>query len=161
MSKNAKVTAIKKAEENKTTVNTTKTAEKKTTLKKVDDLSELQRELKKLKQENESLKKGKLKLSFIEAEKLYKRKSELLRQLARYEEKKQIFEGFNVSNDPTEILNTQNIRLSIEMKSEFDRWEDVFKTSSKLILGEFVPFIIEKLKAKIKEQTAEVETIDI
>lgn len=163
MSKILKGTATKKAEEKKGTANTTNAENKKPQIKKVTELDEIKRELEKLKQENESLKNGKLKLSFADAEKLYKRKTELLRQLNTYAKKKEAFENVQISEDKEDIINAGNIRISFEQKesADYDRYNTVFKTSSLLILSEFVPFIISKLEQKIVELKKEVETIDI
>ena len=157
MSNKKNSTVAKKTEEKKGTANTTTKA----VIKKVTELDEIKRELEKLKQENENLKKGKLKLSFADAEKLYKRKSKLIFHLSKYDKLIQFFDSCNIIDDPTDILIAQNMKLTFESRGEYDRWEEVLKTSNKFILNEFIPFIIEKLKIKIKELTAEVETIDI
>lgn len=154
-------TVAKKTEETKGTAKTTNAVNKKTQIKKVTELDEIKRELEKLKQENESLKKGKLKLSFADAEKLYKRKSNLIFHLSKYNDLIQFFEKCNIVDDNSDILIAQNLKLIFESRGEYDRWEEVLKTSNKLVLNEFIPFIIEKLKTKIKELTEEVETINI
>ena len=158
MSKIEKGTATKKAEEKKGTAKTTNAV-----INKVSEIDEIKRELEKIKQENENLKKGKLKLSFADAEKLYKRKTELLRQLNTYTHKKELFENVQISEDKEDIINAGNIRICFEQKEsgDYDRYNTVFKTSSLLILSEFVPFIISKLEMKIIELKKEVETIDI
>ena len=66
-----------------------------------------------------------------------------------------------IVDDQSDILIAQNLKITFEARGEYDRWEEVLKTSNKLVLNEFIPFIIEKLKTKIKKLTEEVETIDI
>lgn len=162
MKENVKSTATSKAKETKKeTATTSKAVSKKPTIKK-DDSGNLKKELEELRKENERLKNGKLKLSFEEAEKLYKRKAEILRQLRKYEELQKSFEHINISIDSKDIMNSGNLRLSFEKKDpDYDRFDNILKTSSRVVISEFVPFIIEKIDSKIKELTAEVETIDL
>ncbi len=124
---------------------------------------ELKKELEELKKQNESLKKGKLKLSFADAEKLYQKKAELLRQLRKYEAKKKAFLNLELNPDAEDVLNFDNVYLTFTWK-EKDRYGDgnaVLKTSSQIVINEFIPFIINKLDNKINELQKDVETIDI
>ncbi len=130
-------------------------------IEKVDELSELKNQIEKLKQENDSLKVGKLKLDFKEAERLYKRKSELIKTLHRYNELLAFFKSLKVTTSENDVFNADNVRLSFEEKAEYDRYKNVFATSSAFIISEFVPMIIKKLDGKIEASKIEIETIDI
>ncbi len=123
---------------------------------------ELKKEVEELKKQNESLKKGKLKLSFEDAEKLYRKKAELLRQLSKYERKKEILNNLDIEDDEKDVLNFGNIKFRLEYKAKSDySFNDTLVTSSKMIVNEFIPFIINKLDNKIVDIQKDVETIDI
>jgi len=157
MSKIEKGTATKKAEEKKGTAKTTNAV-----IKKVSEIDEIKRELEKIKQENENLKKGKLKLSYEEAEKLYLKKAELIKDLKVYQEKKETFVNLSLgAPEDSGLLDYDDYNLKFTRNSSSYRDEYVLSTSNKLIIKEFIPFIIQKLDNKINELKTEIEIMDL
>ena len=123
-------------------------------------VAQLQQHLNEMQIVNENLRKGKIKLSFEDAEKLYAKKSELLRGINRYNMVKEQFVKLEIEQSESDILESEGITLILQAKSGGYREESLLKTSSMLIISEFVLFIIKKLNDKVEILKQEVETID-
>jgi len=121
----------------------------------------LQERIETVEAENKELKKGKLNLSFENVQQLVEQKANLLKSLNLYLNKKNQFEEFQavVGGENHELLSNESAVLSFAIGANEYNKEKILKTSSPLIIGEFIPFIIQKLESKCKELTAEIETI--
>lgn len=124
-----------------------------------DLVQDLQTQILEMKTANETLKSGRVKLSFAEAEKLYSQKSELMKSIAVYSDVKEQFQNLELQDDEEGFLDLENVRLTFEAKNGYS-FSSVMKTTSKLVVSEFITFIIIKLNIRILALKEEVETID-
>ena len=97
------------------------------------------------------------KVAFADAEKFYKRKASLLKDLTIFQS---IYDALNSIGDlktnKDTPLNAEDYRLNLQIGYN----TDVLKTNNVLIIKEFISFISLKIENKVKEIKTEIETID-
>ncbi len=119
---------------------------------------EMQEKITAIEQENKTLKESKLTMSFEDAQKLYLKKSKLLEELGVYSNRLDAFLNLKLESKEN-LFSYDNVYLSFNY-GDYNA-KEILKTSNKLIIKEFVPFIIEKLRGKIAELKKEIETFEV
>ena len=138
-----------------------KLEEEKKEVNLIVEFQKLQERLQVIEKENEKLKESKVNLSFEEVQQLVKEKTAIIRQLTLYQVKLDEFEKLLQIEDKTQLFDNPDITLTFRAYASSNNNEVVLKSSSKLVIFEFIHFIISKLQEKCNELRAEIEIINI
>jgi len=107
---------------------------------------------------NENKKLKSRRIDFAEAQRIIKRKSLLLDNLAKFENIISNIETLASVNVDMDIVDNDKLSIAFFSKSSY-RDEPILKTSNVLIITEFIEFITKKIQIKIKLLKEEIENM--